>query len=127
MQDQLQRVSAGHQAAREALQTIHQGTTLLCSQIDTKSRFRLVEPKKSDARSVRKEERTELENLVVLGKGLLFPGAFSTETSNEVQKRRKQPISVSNLQDFGASKELDQELQRFLISTTQKEALEVIH
>ena len=41
---EMQQVSAGHQAAHEALQTIHQETSLLRSQIDTRSRFRLVEP-----------------------------------------------------------------------------------
>ena len=38
---------------------------------------------KSDARSVRKEERPELENLIVLGKGLRWSSAFSTGTGNE--------------------------------------------
>ena len=61
----------------------------------------------SDARSVRKEERPELENLVVLGKGLRWSSAFSTGTGNEeCRKKRKQPISVSNLQEFGVTKEM---------------------
>ena len=45
LQDQLQRVSAGHQAAHEALQTIHQEMSLLRSQLDTRARIQLVEPK----------------------------------------------------------------------------------
>ena len=45
LQEQVQRVSAGHQAAHEALQSIHQETRNLSSQIDTRSRVRLVEPK----------------------------------------------------------------------------------
>ena len=44
LQEQLQRVSAGF-AAHEALQSIHQEMRILSSQIDTRSRVRLVEPK----------------------------------------------------------------------------------
>ena len=83
LQDQLQRVSAGHQSTHEALQTIHQEMSLLRSQIDTRSRTRLVEPKSLKPDRFGKEERPELENLVVLGKGLRWSGAFSTETGNE--------------------------------------------
>ena len=46
LQEQLQRVSAGHQVPHEALQPIiHQGMNLLRCQIETRSRIRLVEPK----------------------------------------------------------------------------------
>ena len=46
LQEQLQRVSAGHQVPHEALQSIiHQGMNLLRCQIETRSRIRLVEPK----------------------------------------------------------------------------------
>ena len=45
LQEQLHRVTAGHQAAHEALQTIHQEMSLIRCQIDTRSRVRLVEPK----------------------------------------------------------------------------------
>ena len=44
LQDQLQRVSAGHQAAHE-LQSIHQEMNLLRSQTETRSRIPLVEPR----------------------------------------------------------------------------------
>ena len=65
LQEHLQRVSAGHQAAHEALPTIHQETSLLRSQIDTVSRIRLVEPK------------------VNLDKGLRWSSALSAETCEE--------------------------------------------
>ena len=39
------RVAAGHQAAHEALQTVHHEVNLLRGQIETGSRTRLVEPK----------------------------------------------------------------------------------
>ena len=41
-------------------------------------------------------------------------------------ERRKQPISVSSLQDLSVSKETDPELRHFLISKTEGEALGVI-
>ena len=45
LQDQLQRVSVGHQAAHEALQSIHQEMNLLQGQIETRSRIQSLEPK----------------------------------------------------------------------------------
>ena len=42
-------------------------------------------------------------------------------------ENRKQPIASTNLQhDFGVTTEMDQELQHFLISRTEGEALEVV-
>ena len=42
-------------------------------------------------------------------------------------ENQKQPISVTHLQhEFGVTKEMDQELQHFLISRTEGEALEVV-
>ena len=75
LQDQLQRVAAGHQAAHEALQTLHQEVNFLRGQSETRSRIRLVEPK----RRVREEDQLELENLVVFGKGLRWCGAHSSK------------------------------------------------
>ena len=41
-------------------------------------------------------------------------------------ENREQPISVSSFQEFGVTKEMDQELQHFSISRIEGEALEVI-
>ena len=42
-------------------------------------------------------------------------------------ENRKQPIATTNIQhDFGATNEIDQELQHFLITRTEGEALEVV-
>ena len=42
-------------------------------------------------------------------------------------ENQKQPISVTHIQhEFGVTNEMDQELQRFLISRTEGEALEVV-
>ena len=69
----------------------------------------------------RKEERFELENLVVLGKRLRRRSTYSAETRDEeLQRTGRQPIAVSHLQhDFGVTNEMDQELQHFLISRTE--------
>ena len=45
LQEQWQRVTVGHQAAHEALQTIDQEMNLLRNQMEVRSRVRLVEPK----------------------------------------------------------------------------------
>ena len=45
LQEQLLRVTAGHQAAHVALQSIHQEMSILRSQIDTRSCVRLAEQK----------------------------------------------------------------------------------
>ena len=42
-----------------------------------------------------------------------------------MQRKRKQQISESNLHVFGVTTEVDQELQHFLVSRTEGEALEV--
>ena len=76
LQEQLQRVSAGHQA-------MHQELTTLRSMVDTRSRVRLVEPKTLMPDRFRKEERPELENLVISGKGLRWRSARHAETGDE--------------------------------------------
>ena len=70
LQEQLQRVSAGHQAMHPRIECSpqygrYEGTYLVGG------------AEESDARSVREEERPELENLVELGKVLRRSSAFS--------------------------------------------------
>ena len=62
---------------------MHQELTTLRSQIDTRSRLRLVETKSLMPDPIREEDRPELENLVVLGKGLRRRSARSVETGDE--------------------------------------------
>ena len=65
LQEQLRRVSAG-------LHATHQELTTLRSMVDTRSRVGYL-----NARPVRKEERPELENLVISGERLRRSGARS--------------------------------------------------
>ena len=66
-----------------------------------------------------------MENLVTLGKGLRLSSAVRTETGNEESRNRKRPIPVSNFQEFGVTKAMDQEFRLLLISRSEGEALEV--
>ena len=77
-----------------------------------------------DTRSVREEEQPELENLVVLGKGLSWCSAFSADTGNE--ECRKQEATDFRVQDFGVAKETDEYLQHVSIARTEGEALKVV-
>ena len=73
---------------------------------------------KFDARPVREKDQPELENLVIFIKD--FVGVVHTVL-------KQAPIAATNLQhDFGVTNEMDQELQHFLISRTEGEALEVV-
>ena len=82
----------------------------------------------SDARSVRSEEQPELENLVVLGKGLRWSVAFSTETGNvECRKKGGSRSPCRTFKTLACRKiKTDRELRHFSISKTEGEALEVI-
>ena len=62
-------------------------------------------------RSVREEEQPELENLVVLGEGLSWCGAFSAETVNE--ECRKQEATDFRVKNVRVAKETDEYLQDF--------------
>ena len=113
LQEQLQRVSAGHQA-------MHPELSALCSQADTRSRIGQVEPKTLMPQLVRKEQRPELEN---------FVGAVhaTLKQAMKAAEHQKQPISVTHLQhEFNVTNEMDQELQHFLISRTEGEALAIV-
>ena len=59
--------------------------------------------------------------MVIFGMRLSWNVAFSAETIDEECKSRKQPISVSNLQELSVTREMDQELQHLLISRTEGE------
>ena len=127
LQEQLQRVTAGHQAAHEALQTIHQEMSLIRSQIDTRSRVRLVEQKSLMPDRFRKKNGPSWRTWSYLARD--FVGVVHTMLKQAMKnaENRKQPIAATNLHhDFGVTNEMDQELQHFLISRTEGEALEVV-
>ena len=119
LQEQLQRVSAGHQA-------MHQELSNLRGQVETRSRIRLVEPKTLMPDRFGKKNGPSwrtwylARDFVGMVHGVLKQAMKTAEN-------RKIPIAVTNLQhDFGVTNEMDQELQHFLISRTEGEALETV-
>ena len=76
LQERLQRVSAGHQAK-------HPELTTLRSVVDTSLARPVGGAKDLDARPVWKEERPELQNLIVSGERFRRRGARSAEAGDE--------------------------------------------
>ena len=116
LQDQLQQVATGHQAAHEALQTTHQEMTLLRSQIETRSCILLVEQKSLMPDRFGKKTSPSWRTWSYLARD--FVGVVQTVLQQAMKnaENQKQPISVTHLQhEFGVTNEMDQELQRFLI------------
>ena len=98
LQDQLQRVAAGHQAAHEALQTTHQEMNLLRSQIERRSRIRLVEPKSLMPDRFSKKTSPSWRTWSFLARD--FVGVVQTVVKQAMKNadNQKQPMSVTHLQ-----------------------------
>ena len=127
LQEQLQRVTARHQAAHEALQSIHQEMSILRSQIDTRSRVRLVAPKSLMPDRFGMKNGPSWRTWSYLARD--FVGVVHTALKQATQNagNRQQPIAATNLQhDFGVTNEMDQQLHHVLISRSEGEALEVV-
>ena len=108
LQEQPQRVSAGHQA-------IHQELSALRSMVDTRSRIRLVEPKTLMPDSFGKKN----------GPGWRTWSHLARDFVGVVHATLKQAIKAAE-HEFNVTNEMDQELQHFLISRTEGEALEIV-
>ena len=62
-----------------------------------------------DPRPVRKEERPELENLVISGKGLCRRSARRAETGDEERREQEAAVPVTHLQhELGVTSEMNQ-------------------
>ena len=112
LQEQLQRVTAGHQAALEALQTIHQEMNLLRNQMEVTSRVRLVEPKSLMPDRFGKKNGPSWRTWSYLARD--FVGVVHTALKEAMKnaENRQHPIAATHLQhDFGVTNEMDQELQ----------------
>ena len=119
LQEQLQRVSAGHQAAHEV--------RILSSQIDTRSRVRLVEPKSLMPDRFGKKNSPIWRTWSHLARDFVSVVHTMLKQAMKNAEKRKQPIAATNLQhDVGVTNEMDQELQHFFTSRTEGEALEVV-
>ena len=126
-QEQLQRVTAGHQSAHEALRSIHQEMSILRSQIDTRSRIRFVEPKSLRPDRFGKNNGPSWRTWSYLARDFVDVVHTVLKQAMKNGENSRQPISATNLQhDSRVTNEMDQELQHFLISRTDGEALEVV-
>ena len=127
LQEQLQRVSAGHQAAHEVLQSIYQEMRILRYQIDLRSRIRFVESKSLMPDRFGKKNGPSWRTWSYLARDFVVVVHTMLKQAMKNAENRKQPIAATNLQhDFGATNDMDHELQHFLISRTKGEALEVV-
>ena len=81
-------------------------------------------PEDLDARQVRKEERTELENVVLFVKDFVGVVHATLKQAMKAAENQKQPIAVTHLQhEFDVTHAMDQELRHFLISRTEGEEI----
>ena len=120
LQEQLQRVSAGHQAMHQELSTPR-------SQVDTRSRVRLVEPKTLMPDLFGKKNGPSWRTASYLERDFVGVVHATLNQAMKVAENQRQPISVTHFQDeFNVTNEMDQELQHVLIGRTEGEALEVV-
>ena len=102
LQEQLQRVSASHQA-------MHQELTTLRSIVDTRSRVRLVEPNTLMLDQSGKKNGPSWRTWSYLGERLRRRDMALEQAMNGAENQ-KQPISVTHLQhEFNVTNEMYQE------------------
>ena len=120
LQEQPQRVSAGHQAT-------HQELSALRSQADTRSRVWVVEPKTLMPDRFGKRNGPSWRTWSYLARGFVGVVHETLKQTTKAAENQQRPISVTHLQhEFNVTNEMDQELQHFLISRTEGQTLEVV-
>ena len=116
LQEQLQRVSADHQA-------MHQELTTLRSMVDTRSFVWLVEPKTLVSVRFGKKNGPSWRTWSCLARDFVGVLHVALKQAMKTSENQKEPIAVTHLQhEFGVTNEMDQELQHFLFSWTEGEA-----
>ena len=109
LQEQLQRVSAGHQA-------VYQEFCALRSQADTRSRVRLVEPKTLMPDRFGKKNGPSWRTWSYLARDFVGVVHATLKQAMKAAENQNQPISVTHLQhEFNVTNEMDQEWEHFLI------------
>ena len=120
LQEQLQRVSAGHQA-------MHQELSALRSTVDTRSRIRLVEPKTLMPDRFGKKNGPSWIIWSYLARDFVGVVLVALKQAMKAAENEKQPIAVTHLQhEINVTNEVDQELQHFVVTRTEGEALEIV-
>ena len=107
LQEQLQRVSAGHQAT-------HQLLSIFRSKVDTRSSVRLVVSKTLMADRFGKKNGPIWITWSYLARDFVGVVHATLKQAMKAAKNKKQPISVTHLQhEFNVTSEMDHELQHF--------------
>ena len=91
LQEQLQRVSAGHQA-------MHQELSTLRSQVDTRSRVRLVEPKTLIPDLFGKKNGPSWRTSSYLARDFVGVVHATLKQASKAAENQRQPISVTHFQ-----------------------------
>ena len=106
---------------------MHQELSALRSQVDTRSRVRLVEPKTLLPDRFGKKNGPSWTTWSYLAGDFVGVVHATLKLAMKAAENQKQPISVTHLQHkFNVTNEMDQELQPFLILRTEGEALEIV-
>ena len=118
LQEQLQRVSARHQATNQQL-------SILRSKVDTRSRVRLVVSKTLMPDRFGKKNGPIWRTWSYLARDFVGVVHATLKQAMKAAENKKQPMTHFQ-HDFNVTNEMDQELQPFLISRTEGEALEIV-
>ena len=113
LQDQLQQVTAAHEAAHEALQAIHQEMDHIRNQAGPRARTRLVEPKSLMPDRFGKKSGSSWRKRSYLAKDIAGVAHPTLKQAMKNSENRKQPIPEQDIQDFGPTTEIGHELQKF--------------
>ena len=106
---------------------MHQELSALRSQADTRSRVQLVEPKTLMPDKFGMKNGPSWRTWSYLARDFVGVVYATLKQAMKAAENQKQPIAVTHLQhEFGVTNEIDQELQHFLISRTEGEALEIV-
>ena len=106
---------------------MHQELSALRRQADTRSRVRLVEPKTLMPDPFGKKNVPSRRTWSNFARDFVGVVHATLKQAMKAAENQKQPISVTHLQhEFNVTNEIDQELQHFLISSTEGQALEIV-
>ena len=118
-------MTATHEAAHDAQQAIHQEMYHLHNQADPRARIRLVDSKSLMPHRFGKMSGLSWRTWSFWARDIAVVAQPALKQATKSAENRKQQIPEQVIQDFGLTTEIGQELQQFLVSRTEAEALEV--
>ena len=94
---------------------------------ETRSRIRLVEPKTLMPDRFKKKNGPSWRTWSYLARDFVGVVHATLKQAMKAAENQRQPIAVTHLQhEFNMTHEMDQEMQLFLISRTERETLEIV-